>query len=365
LLAGDGTKLRAQNSKKNNYNQKKIDRHLAYIDQKLEQYNQELALADGDQKQEIEDNIDKHKTQEKRYKKLEKELKASGEKQISTSDPDSRHLMIRGVVSEVAYNVQSTVDAKYKLPIDYDVTNENDRNALAPMVERAVDILGHNKFEVVFDKGYHNAEQLHKYHEMGIETHVAISAPSSNAPDTSYNLNHFKYNTETDTYTCPAEQTMHTNGNWYLKRVYRVKQYKTKACKMCTLKPSCTKAVGQRIIERHEFADSLERNRRVQEENPEIYKRRQAIVEHPFGTMKRSWGFDHIMTKKTIKHASADVGLIFVAYNLKRILNIIGIDRFKECLALLSTHFLRQLAHIMLLECHLRLHAQVEARFYH
>lgn len=365
LLAGDGTKLRAQNSKKNNYNQKKIDRHLAYIEQKLELYNQELALADGDQKQEIEDNIDKHKTQEKRYKKLEKELKASGEKQISTSDPDSRHLMIRGVVSEVAYNIQSTVDAKNKLPIDYDVTNENDRNALAPMVERAVDILGHNKFEVLFDKGYHNAEQLHKCHEMGVETYVAISAPSSNAPDPSFNLNHFKYNTETDTYTCPAEQTMHTNGNWYLKKVYRVKQYKTKACKMCPLKPMCSKAVGQRIIERHEFAESLDRNRRVQEENPEIYKLRQSIVEHPFGTMKRSWGFDHIMTKKTIKHASADVGLIFVAYNLKRILNIIGIERFKERLALLSTHFLRLLAHIMLLERHLRLHAQVETRFYH
>jgi transposase len=347
LLAGDGTKLRAQNSKKNNYNQKKIDRHLAYIDQKLEEYNQALATADGDQKQDIETNISKHKNQQNRYKGLEKELQETGEKQISTSDPDSKHLMIRGVVSEVAYNVQSTVDAKNKLPIDYEVTNENDRNALAPMVQRAIEILGNNDFEVVFDKGYHNAEQLHKCHQMGVETHVAITAPSSNAPDTNFNLNHFQYNSATDTYTCPANQTMHTNGNWYLKRVYRVKQYKTKACKTCPLKPSCTKAVGQRIIERHEFADSLERNRRVQEENPEIYKLRQSIVEHPFGTIKRSWGFDHIMTKKSIKHASADVGLIFVAYNLKRLLNLIGIDRMKEQIEPLQSRFLEIIQRIM------------------
>jgi transposase len=330
LLAGDGTKLKAQNSKKNNYNQKKIDRHVSYIDAKLEEYTAVLAEADEDDKQKIEEKIAEKEQRKAGYKQLEEQLRETGEKQISTSDPESRQLIIRGVITEVAYNVQSTVDAKHKLPIDYQVTNENDRNALSGMVEKAVDILGTNQFDVVFDKGYHNAEQLHRCHMPGVETHVAITAPSANAPEPSFNVSEFKHNVEQDTYSCPAEQTLKTNGNWYVKRVYRVKQYKTPHCKDCVLKKFCTISKSGRIIERHEFAESVERNKRAQEEHPEIYKQRQAIVEHPFGTMKRQWGYDHIMTKKTKKHASADVGFIFIAYNLRRIINIIGVNRLKE-----------------------------------
>jgi transposase len=337
LLAGDGTKLRAQNSKKNNYNQKKIDRHLAYIESKLEEYNRALATADGDSKEDIEKTITKHKIHQAKYKKIEKELLDSGQTQISTSDPDSRQLMIRGVINEVSYNIQSTVDAKNKLPIDYEVTNNNDRNALSNMVAKAVDILGNNNFEVVFDKGYHNAEELYKCHQMGIETHVAITAPSANAPDKAFNLSEFIYNKTDDTYTCPAEQTLTSNGNWYFKRVYRVKQYKTSHCKDCHLRASCTKSKSGRIIERHEFAESLARNKRAQEKRPEIYKQRQSIVEHPFGTMKRQWGYDHVMTKKTKKHASADVGFIFIAYNLRRIINIIGVERLRQVFGLIGT----------------------------
>lgn len=131
-------------------------------------------------------------------------------------------------------------------------------------------------------------------------------------------------------YSCPAGQTLKTNGNWYNKRVYRVKQYKTKNCKFCPVKDSCTKAKYQRIIERHEFAEALEINKQNIAQNPEIYAQRQSIVEHPFGTMKRQWGFDHIMTKKSIKHAAADVGFIFIAYNLKRIINSIGMDQLTK-----------------------------------
>lgn len=336
LIAGDGTKLRAQNSKKNNYNERKVARHLEYIDRKLEEYNSLLSAADGDQKEELEKKINKQKVHQTRYKKLDKQLKDTGEKQISTSDPESRQLMIRGVINEIAYNIQSTVDAKYKLPIDYQVTNTNDKHALAPMVEKAIQILGTNQFDAVFDKGYYTAEQIYKCHQMGVETHIAITAPSANAPSKAFNVSEFIYHKQEDAYTCPANQKLTTNGNWYLKRVYRVKQYKTRTCKTCHLKPSCTSAVGQRIIERHEFADSLERNKRAQEQRPEIYKQRQSLVEHPFGTMKRQWGFDHIMTKKTMKHASADVGFIYIAYNLKRLLTIVPI---KELIALLWVFF--------------------------
>ncbi len=333
LLAGDGTKLRAQNSKKNNYNQKKIDRHLTYIENKLAEYVKALEQADGDKKKEIETKIEKQNKHKKQYKELEQQLKETGEKQISTSDPESRQLVIRGVVTEVCYNIQSTVDEKNKLPIDYQVTNVNDKQAMTSMVENAIEIVGNNTFDAVFDKGYYTAEQIYKTQQLGVTTHVCVPNPASTAPDHAYNVSEFNYNKKEDNYTCPAGQTLHSNGNWYKKNVYRVKQYKTKNCKACPVKSLCTKAKYQRIIERHEFAEALEKNKQNIKDKPEIYAQRQAIVEHPFGTMKRQWGFDHIMTKKSMKRATADVGFVFIAYNLKRIMNIIGLSTL---IALLS-----------------------------
>lgn len=340
LIAGDGTKLRAQNSKKNNYNQKKIDRHIKYIDEKLKDYSEALSEADEDSAKQIEDKISKHKEQKKKYQSLEKQLEESGEKQISTSDPDSRQLIIRGTITEVAYNVQSTVDAKNKIPIDYEVTNQNDKKAMTSMVEKAIEIVDNNEFDAVFDKGYHTAEQIHNCHELGIETHVAIPSPASNAPNKKYNVSEFEYNNEDDTYTCPAGEILTTNGNWYVKKNYRVKQYKTNQCASCAVKSQCTRSKSKRLIERHEFAQALQRNKGALKNNPEIYKQRQAIVEHPFGTMKRPWGFDYIMTKKGIERASADVGLIFIAYNLRRLINLVGIENLGSCLSELLSIFL-------------------------
>jgi len=128
LIAGDSTKLRAQNSKKNNYNKKKIKRHLEYIEKKLEEHNAELAKADGDKAEEIKDQIDKHNKHQKKYRAIQKELekdKTTENPQLSTSDPDSRHQIVRATITEVCYTAQTTVDDKHKLLIDYKVTNQN------------------------------------------------------------------------------------------------------------------------------------------------------------------------------------------------------------------------------------------------
>lgn len=332
ILAGDGTKLRAQNSKKNNYNQKKIDRHVAYIDNKLKEYIASLEKADDDKKKAIQDKIDTHNKQKQKYQDIETQLKETGEKQVSTSDPESRHLAIRGMITEVAYNIQSTVDGKHNLPINYDTTNVNDSNAMTEMVEQAIDVVENDSFDALFDKGYHNAEQLNNVQKLGITTHVAIPKPASNAPDKSFNVSKFIYNKENDTYTCPGEQILTTNGNWYKKGAYRIKQYKTNYCKNCKFRSKCTTSKTIRIIERHEFAEALERNKTNLENNPETYKKRQAIVEHPFGTIKRQWGFNYIITKKYIKRANADVGFMFTAYILRRMINILGIDVLKAYL---------------------------------
>jgi transposase len=333
LLAGDSTKLRAQNSKKNNYNEKKIERHLEYIENKLNEYDQQLTENDGD-KGEIQQQIEKHQARKQSYERMQQQLNKSGEVQISTSDPESRQMITRNNITEVAYNVQTTVDAKNNIPIDYKVTNENDSKAMGGMLRRAKAIVGNNSFKALYDKGYHTGSEFEAAARLGVEVMVAVPAVASHAPDQAFDVEHFAYNPTTDSYTCPANQTLTTNGRWYNKSrgksISKIKQYTTKSCHDCLLRAQCTNNKGGRMIERSEHAEFIVANKKRIEQNKTYYRRRQAIVEHPYGTIKRQWGFSYIMTKKTIKRASADVGLIFTAYNFRRILNIIGKEAFRR-----------------------------------
>ena len=342
LIAGDSTKLRAQNSKKNNFNQAKIDRHVAYIDNKLEEYTRALAENDGDNQQIIQDEIKKQQQRKDNYRNIEKQLKESGENQISISDPESRQIMIRNNITEVAYNEQTTVDAKNNIPIDYKVTNQNDSKAMGNMIQRAKSILRTNEFTALYDKGFHTGSELKTAQDLGVETIVAIpSLPStSQAPNHAYNSEYFIYDKETDAYTCPQGEVLRTNGTWYKEHDKRgnlmvFKQYRTRSCKSCPAHSQCTRSKNGRILSRTTFAEYYERNRKNIQEKELLYKRRQAIVEHPYGTIKRQWGFSYILTKKGISRASSDVGFMFIAYNLRRIVNILTHDRMKEYLRIL------------------------------
>lgn len=336
LIAGDSTKLRAQNSKKNNYNPKKIERHLAYIDAKLNEYNEALKSADDDNKNVIQNQIEKHNKRKEFYNGLTEQLEQTGEVQVSTSDPESRQLITRNNITEVGYNVQTTVDAQHYIPVDYKVTNENDSKAMGGMLRRTKVILGHTNFTALYDKGYHTGSELKTACTMGINPMVAIPGVSSFAPDPNYNYDQFIYNENNDTYTCPQGELLNTNGNWYKRNTnrsgYVVKHYKTSKCQTCPVKELCTTNEKGRLIERSEYAPYIEQNKNNIEANPELYKKRQAIVEHPYGIIKRQWGFNYITTKKTIKRASADVGFMFTAYNLRRLINIIGKNEFKDYL---------------------------------
>lgn len=315
LIAGDSTKMRAQNSKKNNFNPKKIERHIAYIDAKLEEYSGILAAEDGDpkQKQEAENKIQKHLIQRNKYEQMKQELEETGDTQISTSDPDSRQMITRNNITEVAYNpstklrtsIQSTVDAKHNIPIDYKTTNQNDSKAMGAMVRRAKTILGHNNFTGLYDKGYHTGTEFDYANKHGVEVIVAFPEVASHAPDLAFDVEHFDYNKKLDQYTCPAGQSLTTNGRWYNKAsgktMNRMKHYKTKACLSCPLFNRCTTNKKGRLIERSEHMNLIDANKKRLNENMELYRRRQAIVEHPFGVIKRQWDFYYIMTKKSIK----------------------------------------------------------------
>jgi hypothetical protein len=335
LIAGDSTKFRAQNSKKNNYNQKKIDRHVSYIDKKLEEYNQVLAEQDGDNKQLIQHEIEKHQGRKKKYKQLEQQLKETNEAQISTSDPESRQMIVRNNITEVAYNVQTTVDAENNIPIDYKVTNNNDSKAMGNMLQRAKSILRTNEFTALYDKGYHTGSEFETADNLDIDVLVAIPTVAANAPNLEYNVEHFTYDKESDCYICPQGKEMTTTGKWHLAKTYRFKRYTTKECKTCPVKPECSKAKYGKAIQRSEYTELINRNKERIEKNKDYYHRRQAIVEHPYGTIKRQWGFSYISTKKGKERASADVGFMFIAYNIRRIMNIVGKNALKKYLEVL------------------------------
>lgn len=330
LLAGDSTKLRAQNSKKNNYNRGKIARHLLYIEQKLTDYQQ--ALGQTNQIGQLLESIARHARRREHYLQLLQYLEDTGQDQVSTSDPESRQMIIRNTITEVAYNVQATVDARYCLLLDYRVTNHNDRQAMGMMLRRAKSIVRNHSFTALFDKGYYAGSELEIAQQLGITALVAIPAPAANAPDPGYNVEHFVYDKATNTYTCPEGHTLTTNGHVYTKHLSRSNptsfhQYRTRACKTCAVRHQCTTAKNGKLIERNLYSPLFEQNRRNIQTQPELYKRRQAIVEHPFGTLKRQWGYSYVLTKKGMDRASADVGLMLVAYNLRRIFHIIGSER--------------------------------------
>jgi hypothetical protein len=344
LIARNSNKLMAQNSKKNNFNEGKIEQHLEYIENRLNEYYKALEEADEDNKIIIAAEIQKHGNRKDFYNNLSIELEQNGDTQISTADPDSRQLITRNNITEVAYNVQTAVDAKHYLPIDYKVTNENDSKAMGGMLRRAKCILQTNQFTALYDKGYHRGSEIKKGLEMDIDFMVAITGVGSFAPDENYNVDKFICNSDKDTYPCLQQQTLTTNGSWYQKSkqryIYFVKHYKTCACSDCPALAQCTKNKKGRLLERSEYQPYIDQNRKNIEANISNDKKRQSIVEHPYGIIKLQWGFYYITTKKGIKRASADVGLMFVAYNLRRLMNIIGKDLLTKFLAELLLLFL-------------------------
>ena len=346
LIAGDSTKLRAQNSKKNNFNQKKIDRHLEYIENKLHEYNQALTECDGDDKKQLEQEIQKQSNRKEAYQKLEKQLKKSGEPQISTSDPDSRQMITRNNITEVAYNVQTSVDSEHNLPIDYKVTNTNDSKAMGNMLQRAKSILRTNQFTSLYDKGYHTGSEFDKACKLGVETIVAIPNVAAQAPDPRYNVQNFQYDKTKDCYTCPEGKTLTSTGKRHQAKTYLFKRYTTRACLSCPVKPLCSKAKYGKAIQRSEYQELIELNKQRVEQSQSYYKRRQAIVEHPYGTIKRQWGFNYIITKKSMERASADVGFMMTAYNLRRIINIVGKEALKAYMEHLISAFFRKIEQI-------------------
>lgn len=351
LVGIDGSKFRAVNSKKNNYNEKKVERHLTYIDNKAGEYLQQLEALDKEEeksserlirKKDIKKKLSQLKERKVNYRQIQKQIEQSDDGQVSTTDTESKALIISKNIVEVSYNAQTAVDDKNNLIVHYEATNKNDSKALHKAALETKNILQVEKLTALADKGYHNGEQLAKCEKENITTVVAYrEQPSVKHLEEKYLVENFQYNKEEDTYTCPQEHTLKSNGNWYKKNhksgkrktggITQVKHYKTPHCKNCPVLNQCTKNTRGRgrVIERSQYQDYVDRNNERVKTQREIYNKRQAICEHPFGTIKRAWGYTYTLLKG-LKKVDGEMGLIFTCYNLRRTISILGIEKLLE-----------------------------------
>jgi hypothetical protein len=348
-IAIDGSKFRAVNSRKNNYNQKKIDKHQSMVEEKADSYLKELDELDNDEaddispsyrKEEVEAALQRLIERKIKYDDLQQQLDNTEEKQISTSDAQSRAIIINRNIVEVAYNTQCGMDAKHCLIVHAEATNTNDGKALHRASVQAKENMGLKKgdpLDELSDKGYHTGAELQQCHDDNIETFTAFKEqPSVKHLQKEFLSEQFVYNKEADSYTCPAAQTLTSPGTWHHKKgdagetSYQFKTYRTEGCKNCLLKVHCTK-LPKRIIHRSEYQDAVDRNNENIRQNPDYYKRRQSICEHPFGTIKRQWGYTYTLVKG-LQKVNGEMNLIMLVYNIKRTLSIVGFTKMLQAI---------------------------------
>ena len=342
-IAIDSFKIRAQNSLKNNFNQKKIDRHIAYINTKIKTYEQQLEATELPEEDscEIKNKIKYQNQKKQNYKALEKQLKDSGQRQMSTTDPDARSVILHRNIVNVGYNIQAGSDSKHKLFTNAQTGHVNDTHALADMALEVKELLAVPSMNTLTDKGYTTGAEIAKCSENGITT---FSSPKEHSSQKNglFDMQVFDYNSIEDTYTCPAGEVLVTNGKWYHKNNHLVKHFKTKACKGCLLRAQCTKNKNGRFIERNFYQNHLEENKARVDANPEYYRQRQQVTEHQFGTLKRQWHFTHTLVKGK-QNVLSEVYLNFSAYNLLRCVQILGVKSLKNKLKMLVFEFRSQI----------------------
>lgn len=357
LVAIDGTKIRAQNSKKNNISEDKIQKRLDYHETRFMEYLDELDRADAaidrgeepDVKPEtIHKALDEIQQRTQKLEGLLNYLHQAQEadptiRQISLIDPDARALPMNNMGhTDIAYNAQTAVDDKNYLIADFSVENVSDVHLLNQTTTAAKSALNVETLDVLADKGYHYGAELQKCADNQITTYVAYPDQDYKTKEEGFRKEDFEYDAQKDVYICPTGEELTTNGTVYEKhgrngqvqnrfRRYRLPFAK---CKSCFCAPFCLTESAHRIrhgrhIERSLDEAATEANRLRVMNNRNKYKRRQAIVEHPYGTVKRSWGFYYMLLKGKEK-VSGEYSLVFLAYNIRRAITILGVSDLIE-----------------------------------
>ena len=328
VVAIDGSKFKAVNSRGRNYTQKKLKNRLAQIDKSIEQYLKQIISADRLEAptakvktERLEYKINKLKKEVVRLNKIEAQLEASPDKQISLTDPDAR-AMRSHTAGLIGYNVQTAVDIKHHLIVAHEVTNEGtDRSQLMNMAAQAKQATGHEQLSVVADRGYYNSIEIKACEDADIKTYLPKTQTSGNQAKGFFGKHDFIYNPKKDEYLCPGGEI----ASYRFSREEKgkiIRRYWASACPTCPIKSQCTTGKNRRICrwEHEAVLDSVEERT---EHEPERMAARRNTVEHPFGTIKSWMGYTHFQMK-TLERVGTEMSLHVLAYNLKRVINILG-----------------------------------------
>ena len=331
-VAIDGSKFKAVNNRDKNFTRAKVERRRAQLEESVARYLSQLDTADRQEPSEalatkvtrLTEKLTKLKEEMGKLAAYEKQMLASPDQQISLTDPDSRSMATSGRGSGiVGYNVQVAVDTDHHLIIAHEVTNTgSDRAQLANIASCAKDVLGVEKLEAVADRGYYSGEEILACDKAGIA--VTLPKPMTSGLEVRgrFGKQDFVYLSGEDAYRCPAGEklTYHYTNE---EDGQQLRRYWTNACRDCALKASCTTGKERRIT-RWEHEHVLEEVQRRLDNNPHAMRQRRETVEHPFGTMKARMGATHFLTK-TLPKVAAEMALSVLAYNLTRVMNIVGI----------------------------------------
>jgi len=340
LVAIDGSKFKAVNSRDRNYTPGKIDKRQQQIEESIQRYLDALETADRTQPPDLEakterlkDKIDGLRRRMRQLDRTKGQLQRQPDGQLSLTDPDARSMTSHGkATGVVGYNVQAAVDAKHHLIVAHEVTNVgSDRAQLSPMAQAARDAMGKTTLKAVADRGYNNAPQIKACHDAGIATILPKPMTSNAKAEGRFDKADFVYIARDDEYECPAGQ----------RAIYRfsreengllLRRYWSSACPQCPMKAQCTPS-DYRRISRWEHEAVLEAVQRRLDKQPYAMTLRRRTVEHVFGTLKHWMGSTHFLTR-TLANVSTEMSLHVLAYNLKRVMSILGIRKTMKAIRL-------------------------------
>jgi transposase len=342
LVAIDGSKFKAVNNRDRNFTSAKLQRRMEEIESSINRYLTELDTADRQEPsvaqaktERLQDKIAALKVQMKALKDIEVQLNQTPDKQISLTDPDARSMKTRGA-GIVGYNAQTAVDTKHHLIVEHEVINEGvDRSQLSNMAKKARSAMGVDDLTVIADRGYFKSEEILACHEAGITAIVPKTVTSIATADGRFGKADFIFDAEKNEYRCPAGEALIWRFST-IEKGLKLHCYWSSACQSCALKEQCTPS-PQRRVKRWEHEDVLDAMQSRLDLAPDSMRIRRQTVEHPFGTLKAWMGATHFLMK-TLAHVRTEMSLHVLAYNLKRVINIIGlkalIDGIKAKMAL-------------------------------
>jgi transposase len=335
LVAIDGSKFKAVNNRRRNFNEGRLSKAIKALEEKIDGYLgslDEADAADTDRDEpppsaaQLREKIKTLQQRKAKYQALKQGLQESGEKQVSLTDPDARSMVMHHGSTEVGYNVQTVVDEQHQLIVEHEVTNDpTDHAHLAEMALRAKATLGVAQLEVVADMGYYDGAEVKQCAEAGITTYIPKPITSVNQKRGLFTKQDFVYDAAKDCYLCPAgEELTYRYESFELNR--QIRYYATPKCLGCPLRSKCTTNKRGRRISRWVDEKLLEDMARRVRARPERIRRRQQLSEPPFGTIKRAMGQGYFLMRGLNK-VGAEMSLTVLSYNLKRVINIIGVPK--------------------------------------